>query len=158
MEGKTHIAGGIAAGSFYLMAGEPVGTDLLFIGSCMLGSLIPDIDHTGSMIGRRVPLLDNIINAVFGHRTITHSLLFMLLFMLLFRFTEWPVSVELGLLIGIGSHLFLDALTTAGIRILWPLKFNFAFPTGIKTGGMAEQIFLIGLVVFIGYCGYELYF
>ena len=158
MQGKTHIAGGLAAGTLYLLYGEPVESDLLFAGSCMLGALIPDIDHTGSTIGRKVPLLDNVISKVFGHRTVTHSLLFMLICMYIFSFTDWPFAVETGLLIGIGSHIFLDALTTAGIKLFWPLKICVRLPKGIKTGSAAEQVFLLCLIVIIAYFGHELYF
>ncbi|MEN0648554.1 metal-dependent hydrolase [Caldifermentibacillus hisashii] len=35
--------------------------------------MVPDIDHTGSKIGRAVPIIDEMISSVFGHRTFTHS-------------------------------------------------------------------------------------
>jgi inner membrane protein len=59
MEGKTHIVGGLAAGALYLNLGGAVGHEALFFGSLALGALIPDIDHTGSSIGRKVPFVDN---------------------------------------------------------------------------------------------------
>ena len=158
MEGKTHIAGGVAAGVFYLTYGDSVDSELLFMGSCMLGALIPDIDHTGSMLGRKVPLLDDIISGVFGHRTITHSLLFMILAFFMFKWTSWPPDLEFGILIGIASHLLLDALTEQGIQFFWPFKIKVGVPFGITTGGMVEKGFMALLVVFIGYCGYTNYF
>lgn len=156
MEGKTHIAGGVAAGVFYLTFREPVDSDLLFVGSCVLGALIPDIDHTGSTLSRKVPLLDNIISGVFGHRTITHSLLFMALAWWLFKWATLPPDFELGVLIGIASHLLLDALTKDGIQFFWPFKIKIGFV--VKTGGLLEQGFMALLIVFIGYCGYTTYF
>lgn len=156
MEGKTHIAGGIAAGLLYLTYGGPVEEELLFMGSCILGSLIPDIDHTGSTLGRKVPILDNIISGVFGHRTITHSLLFVILASWLFKWTSWPPDFELGILIGINSHLVLDMLTKDGVQFFWPFKIKIKFL--ITTGGILEKGFLSSLVVFIGYYGYTNYF
>lgn len=158
MEGKTHIAGGIAAGVFYLTYREPVDSELLLMGSCILGSLIPDIDHTGSTISRKVPVLDNIISGVFGHRTITHSLLFMMLALWLFKWASWPPDFETGILMGIASHLLLDALTEQGIQFFWPFKIKVGIPFGIATGGMLEEGFMALLVVFIGHWGYTTYF
>src|SRR5690242_13202124 len=101
MEGKTHIVGGLAAGALYLDLGGSVGQEALFFGSLVLGALIPDIDHTGSSIGRKIPLIDNIISSVFGHRSFTHSLLFLFLTFLLFQEASWPKDIELGILLGI---------------------------------------------------------
>src|SRR4051794_19919464 len=108
MEGKTHLIGGIAAGAFYLTTLGSVNNEAFFIASCAFGALIPDIDHTGSTIGRKVPMIDNIISAVFGHRSFTHSLLFLILAFLLFGRVDWPASIEIGLWIGMISHMLLD--------------------------------------------------
>jgi inner membrane protein len=127
MQGKTHVLGGAAAGLLYLSI-NPVDDPL--VSSCAMGALVPDIDHTGSMIGRKVPLLDNIISAVFGHRTFTHSLLFLFLTFLLFRFTNWNIDFEFGIFIGMFSHMVLDALTKEGIQFLWPIKIRVGIPGG----------------------------
>lgn len=47
-----------------------------------VGALIPDICHTQSKIGRRFPILSKAVSSVFGHRTFTHSLLFLLIMFL----------------------------------------------------------------------------
>lgn len=158
MEGKTHIVGGLAAGALYLNLGGSVSNGALFFGSLALGALIPDIDHTGSTIGRKIPLLDNIISAVFGHRSFTHSLLFLALSIFLFQQTSWPIEIELGIFLGMFSHMVLDMLTKAGIKFLWPLKMNIGIPGGIRTGGALEQGFFTILVVYICYYGYQIYF
>ncbi|CRH64688.1 Inner membrane protein ydjM [Chlamydia trachomatis] len=157
MEGKTHIAGGIAAGAFYLTFGGSMEHEALFIGSCALGSILPDICHPNSMIGRRVPLLDNLISEVFGHRTITHSLLILILTLFFFGWTTWPLGLEYGIFIGMVSHLVLDAFTKQGIQFFWPFKVKVGFPFGITTGGMLEKAFMAMLITFIGYYGYTTY-
>jgi inner membrane protein len=154
MQGKTHVLGGAAAGLLYLSV-NPVNDPLLFVSSCAIGALIPDIDHTGSTIGRKVPLLDNIISAIFGHRTFTHSLLFLFLTFLLFRFTNWNIDFEFGILIGMFSHLVLDALTKEGIQFLWPIKIRVGIPGGIRTGGPFERVFMLALVLYLAYTGYQ---
>lgn len=158
MEGKTHIVGGLAAGAFYLNLGGTVNEQVLFFGSLALGALIPDVDHTGSMIGRKIPLLDNLVSAMFGHRKFTHSLLFLVLTYLLFLKTSWPHSLELGILIGIASHMLLDALTKNGIQFLWPFHIRVGIPFGIRTGGAIEKGFFAVLVVYLCYSGYRIYF
>jgi inner membrane protein len=158
LEGKTHIVGGITAGVLYLNFGGSVDQEVLFFGSLALGALIPDIDHTGSIIGRKVPLVDDIISAIFGHRSFTHSLIFLVLVNLLFSKTPWPESIELGILLGMLSHMILDMLTKQGIKFLWPLDINIGIPGGINTGGALEQGFFTLLIACIGYFGYQFYF
>ncbi|AKP45944.1 metal-dependent hydrolase [Bacillus smithii] len=157
MEGKTHIVGGLAAGSLYLNLGGAVGHEALFFGSLALGALIPDIDHTGSLIGRKVPLIDNIISTVFGHRSFTHSLLFLVLAFFLFQQTSWPKDIELGILMGMFSHMVLDMLTKQGVKFLWPLKIEIGIPFGIRTGGAIEQGFFTVLVIYLCYVGFHFY-
>lgn len=41
-----------------------------------MASLLPDICHMRSKIGRRLKLISFIIRLLFGHRTFTHSLIF----------------------------------------------------------------------------------
>ncbi|MED1204563.1 metal-dependent hydrolase [Heyndrickxia acidicola] len=154
MQGKTHVLGGAAAGLLYLSVNS-ANDPLLFVSSCAVGALIPDIDHTGSTLGRKIPLLDNVISGLFGHRTFTHSLLFLFLAFLLFKFTHWNIDFEFGILIGMFSHMVLDALTKEGIQFLWPLKIRIRIPLGIRTGGPLEKVFMLALVLYIAYCGYQ---
>lgn len=151
MRGNTHIVGGLAAGAFYLNLGGTVSEPMLFFGGLALGALIPDIDHTGSTISRRVPLVDNLVSAIFGHRTFTHSLLFLVLSYWLFLHTSWPRSLEQGILMGMASHMLLDALTKRGIQFLWPFHMKVGIPFGIRTGGAIEKGFFTFLVVYLCY-------
>lgn len=77
MTGKTHIMGGVASctAAAYFYGYDPV----FMTASGVIGALIPDICHTKSKIGRRLPILSAVISSVFGHRTFTHSLLFLLI-------------------------------------------------------------------------------
>ncbi|WP_026695431.1 metal-dependent hydrolase [Peribacillus kribbensis] len=157
MEGKTHIVGGIAAGALYLSTGGTIENDTMFFASCIAGSLIPDICSPTSTIGRMIPLLDNLVSKAFGHRTITHSLLFLVAAFLLFRYTPWPAAFEFGIWLGMASHLFLDALTVRGIQFFWPFKIRVGLPLGIRTGGSFEKVFFSLLIMLVAYCGYHMY-
>lgn len=77
MRGPTHVAAGAALALIaHNYAG--IGDDpYLLTGTSIIGALIPDICHQGSTLGRKIPLLSWGINKTFGHRTITHSLIFL---------------------------------------------------------------------------------
>ena len=77
MTGKTHASCGLLVGA---LTTEYYHTDLFtsitIITLAIISSLLPDICHTQSKIGRRFKLLSLIIRLMFGHRTFTHSILF----------------------------------------------------------------------------------
>lgn len=75
MLGRTHFAAGALAGSLVNMTigiGNPIPA--MTIGA--IAGLIPDIDELGSIIGKRLPFLAVPMKLIFGHRTITHTLIF----------------------------------------------------------------------------------
>jgi inner membrane protein len=158
MQGNTHILGGIATGTIYLHYVGPVDGEVLFFSGLMFGALLPDIDHKSSKIGRAVPLIDNIISSAFGHRTFTHSLLILILGYWLFQTISLPVSLELGILLGMVNHILLDMLTVDGVKFLWPFKVRVGIPVGVKSGGPFEQALIVFFVIMIGYFGYQVYF
>ena len=161
MLGKTHIAGGLAAGSLFLYTTNyiPGGAQIPFFAACTVGALIPDICSPSSTIGRKLPILSRIFSGTFGHRTFTHSLPMLILLWYGFGLLDWRLSIEIGLFVGIVSHLFLDSLTEEGIQFFWPFKIRFGLPSfaAIRTGGPFENIYLYGLCLVIAYTGFNLY-
>lgn len=160
MTGKTHVVGGLASGLLFLYVNDDVtiNKEVPFLASCVIGSLLPDICSPTSTIGRKLPILSRMAAGTFGHRTFTHSFLMLaLLYMSFIWLLEWPFYIEHGLLVGIVSHLILDALTRQGIQFLWPLQVRVGIPFGIKTDGFIEPIFAAGLYVAIAYMGSNLY-
>ncbi len=156
MTGKTHLIGGIAATT--VITSFTNYDPVIFIASGAVGGLIPDICHGGSKIGRKFPLLSNIVNMIFGHRTITHSLLFLIgIGVVLSMFTSNSTLIA-GLIIGIASHLLLDAATKRGIKLLYPVNFTVRFPFTIKTGGTLENIVLLLLTLVTIYYGKDIVF
>ncbi|AFJ63513.1 MULTISPECIES: metal-dependent hydrolase [Bacillus] len=154
MTGKTHIMGGIASCSAiaYYYGYDPV----LMTSAGALGALIPDICHTKSKIGRTLPVLSKVVSTVFGHRTFTHSLLFMLImFFITASYIPNP-SISAGLMIGMASHLVLDAWTVNGIKLLFPSAIRFRLPLYMRTGSFSEQLVLAGLTIVSCYYLYEL--
>ncbi|MFJ5964581.1 metal-dependent hydrolase [Bacillus sp. NPDC093026] len=145
MTGKTHIMGGVAACSAaaYYYGYDPI--TMTAAGS--VGALIPDLCHTKSKIGRKFPLLSTLISSVFGHRTFTHSLLFMLIIYLIATTYIPNDSLRFGLLVGIASHLLLDAGTVNGIKFLFPATIKVRLPFYVKTGSTGEQVVLAALTI-----------
>ena len=78
MTGKTHVAAGLLVGAITV---DHYHTDLFstvtVICLAIAGSLLPDICHTRSKIGRQFKILSLLVSTIFGHRTFTHSLLFL---------------------------------------------------------------------------------
>ncbi|MFE5470932.1 metal-dependent hydrolase [Bacillus safensis] len=145
MTGKTHIMGGVAASTAvaYYYGFDPV--TMAAAGSA--GALIPDLCHTKSKIGRKFPLLSTLISSVFGHRTFTHSLLFLLIIYFLATTYIPNDSLSIGLLVGMASHLILDAGTVNGIKFLFPASIKVRLPFYVKTGSAGEQVVLAALTV-----------
>ncbi|MDC9582517.1 metal-dependent hydrolase [Xenorhabdus sp. PR6a] len=99
----------------------------------LLASLLPDIDHPSSTLGRLFRFISIPIARLCGHRGFTHSLLALLVGVTLFQTeipSDWPIPTDFvhAMIIGYISHLIADMLTPAGIPLLWPLRIRFCFP------------------------------
>lgn len=133
---------GAVAHSTYITDLLTVPELLIFYGSCLVGALLPDICHPGSFTGRRTKYLSKNISRIFGHRTITHSILFIILMYWLtstftFQFSE---LIQTGVLVGILSHLLLDALTVRGIQLFYPIPIRVRLPFYLKTASKGEAV------------------
>ncbi len=143
MMGNAHLAFGTGS---YLIVTSLVGhtPGIIELAAAALGSLIPDADHPRSKVGRWLPGISHFFYSFCGgHRGFTHSALLVIPMMF---FTGWLLDQhndQLGLatagafqdsvygmgylamlafVFGFLSHLIGDAMTTEGLRILWPLK------------------------------------
>lgn len=139
MTGKTHAAAGLLVGTavaihFELDIFETV-TSMVIAG---LASIFPDICHTQSKIGRKVRLLSWIIKRLFGHRTLTHSLLFIGIIYGLLYSIQTPIYYMISIICGMLSHIILDMLTPRGVHLLFPLPIRVRFPVQFKTGGFLD--------------------
>lgn len=144
---KTHVAGAIAL--TLLIDTQLTLTpkqELWLYSSCVLGALIPDIDHPTSKINKCNPFT-GIIGDLIGHRTITHSFTGLLIFDLILWIANFE-SIILGFNIGYISHLILDMMTVSGIPLLYPNKKRYRIMK-LKTNTEHETIVLSLLTVFI---------
>lgn len=77
MTAPNHLAGGVIfTGLFCSFFSVNIFASPLFITATIIGSLLPDIDHTKSWIGKSVFPLAKWLSRNYGHRTITHSIFF----------------------------------------------------------------------------------
>lgn len=152
MTGKTHIIGGIAASLAFAQTSNY--DTVLIVGAGVVGALIPDICHGGSKIGRTLPLLSKLISAIFGHRSFTHSLLFLFLIGILLNSFVANESIVAGILVGMASHYVLDMATKNGIKLLYPIKVTVRFPITTRTGGAVEDVVFAALSLLTLYFGY----
>ncbi|WP_053017794.1 metal-dependent hydrolase [Staphylococcus haemolyticus] len=139
MTGKTHVSAGLLVGA---LTTEHFQTDLFstvtVICLSVVSSLLPDICHTGSKIGRKLKLLSLIIRLLFGHRTFTHSLLFIGIIVFLLNLIQTPTYYLVSIIGGMASHVILDMLTQRGVKLLYPIPLTIKFPFTFKTGGLVD--------------------
>lgn len=145
MMAGSHIALGaaawlVAAPSLGLQATSPVSLSL-----AVLGSLLPDIDHPKSWVGKKTRPLSNVISTVLGHRGVTHSLVAVAACGWLALHASVPAEIAWPLAIGYLSHLAGDLLTPRGLRLMWPVKGTWALPV-CRTGGAFEPL-VVALVL-----------
>ncbi|WP_299549745.1 metal-dependent hydrolase [uncultured Helicobacter sp.] len=170
MLGKTHIAFALGLGAlgvvgFSALTQTPLSIKDLsaFYSAIALGALLPDIDEPNSTIGRKTIGVSNAIKAVFGHRGITHSLVFLLIvgviLLLVSAFgAEFLKGIPFvsgfvkdldeavleififGVLLGCVFHLMGDMLTPSGVPLFLPFSAKPVHLTPVflrfKTGGV----------------------
>ncbi|HQT92090.1 MAG TPA: metal-dependent hydrolase, partial [Candidatus Kryptobacter bacterium] len=125
MTSPTHIA---FAESLYLLILTPSGVPLSWRGAIVTAfvSLLPDIDLPTSWLGRIFFFISEPIERTFGHRTLTHSILFMLLITAIIYVAEhsnliYPHTTSLFLMAYM-SHILLDTCTIQGVKMFYPIS------------------------------------
>lgn len=141
----THL---VAAQTTYLAccvatAHTPISSEAVL--ACVAG-LIPDIDSRQSYIGRLVPFLSAPFEYWFGHRTLSHSLLFQGI-ILVPAFYGLPYGFALALAAGLISHSTIDMMTESGVAWFYPGRVRCVLPGNpryrMSVMSHGELIFLI---------------
>ena len=142
MQAKTHITTTLALG-LPLMS---LTNELTFVnvGVLAVGSLLPDIDHPSSYLGKRHKMVSGVTNKAFGHRGITHSLLGFILIGIIVNLTDRIEDIVFWLMLGYLLHLLEDSFSQRGVKWLYPFTKSgssfggkFAF---YKTGQLSEYL------------------
>jgi len=157
MNGANHMATSLAISylaSNLLGYPQDLTFQMAYYSGAVIGSLLPDIDHPGSYLGRRtwgifVPDSWKQKIASKTHRKLTHYLEIILPLTLLVKIVIIPISpgLGIGLLLGYISHLLADMMTPSGIpSILFNTK-KLRFPWTFKSNSREEYLVTL-LVVF----------
>lgn len=169
MNSKTHKVGGICAAisTSSILYAPPYTIDKLiltgtFIFGSYLGSLIPDIDHRKSTIGKKFRTTSYVVSKKCGHRGTTHAPLVNLLsFAVLLSISiffdnsikNMYIDFIFGLLIGSLSHILLDSLTIEGVPFFYPFDKKKYHLLKLRTGKnevlVQTIIFLLTLMLFL---------
>ena len=149
MMAKSHVAIGAAS----WIAAAPLlhypPFDAISLTVAVAGSLLPDIDHPQSWVGRRTRPISTILAGILGHRGITHSALAVIALSLLLAHAGYRRGLIAALAVGYLSHLAADMLTPRGLRLAWPYSRTWGLPI-CRTGSPVEGIIVVilaGLVL-----------
>lgn len=165
MTAPTHIVGGISTMAFFSLLIPIYRLDLTHLLVGAFFSILPDIDNPRAFIGRLFFFISGPLDRKFGHRTLTHSFLFMMLlsistYLLFYIFsrslTEY-FSLSFTILLAYFSHLFFDSMTKQGILAYYPSRLWGVFParaswrirTGSKTELLFFAVFTIASLIFL---------
>ena len=148
MTGKTHASCGILVGT---LAIEYYKTDLFtsvtIVVLAVIASLLPDICHTQSKIGRKIRIVSFFIRLLFGHRTFTHSILFIVIIGLGLYVIQTPQYYFMTIITGLISHVILDMLTPKGVKLFYPIPLTVKLPITFKTGGLVDLSLASALII-----------
>ena len=153
MNYKTHINGGILVGLYVnlQMSNTSIISTGVFLGGAVVGSILPDIDHKNSYIGRKAKTISKAINKFAGHRKVFHA---PLMYLLLYSISLGIINDKLllvgikGLFLGVLSHLLLDSFTIGGLPWFYPLSKKKFSLGSVKTNSKVEDI-LCGVLICI---------
>ena len=133
MTAPNHIAGGLFFTGFWCSFWHiNIFSEPIFIGATIVATLLPDVDTPKSPIGLALYPIAKFINYKFGHRTITHSLIFLILSTLLVYGLLQLINPEskennaltLIFFFSVFSHFILDMITVQGIPLFYPFFKN----------------------------------
>jgi inner membrane protein len=150
MMAKSHVVVGLATWVAVAPVFHVAPFELLYLGLAVAGSLLPDIDHPKSWVGRRVRPVSTAIASVLGHRGITHSALAVAGLIAVLLHAGYRRGVVSALAVGYLSHLAADLLTPQGLRLAWPLRGTWALPL-CRTGSAMEGVIVLALVCLSGW-------
>jgi inner membrane protein len=167
MTAPNHITGGIVfTGLFCSFFSINIFANPVFIGVTVLGSLLPDIDHTKSWIGKSVYPIAKWLSRNYGHRTITHSIFFLIGIFLISLFIEKnfreDYSISTILFFSILSHFIFDMVTLAGIPLFYPFYKNpCVLPANpemrIRSGNIRQEGIILFMFCFLTFFMQDLF-
>ena len=133
----------------YAFAVHDVPLSWWMLVSALLFGLLPDIDSTRSILGRRVRWVSSWLESEYGHRTVTHSIWPVLAIGIICYLTSWLVNWSWWMPAAMyASHIILDMIIgTTGVPLLYPEPTRYYLFKRFRAGGVAERLVTIALIV-----------
>lgn len=160
MSGTNHIVGGtVFTGIFVSFWNTNIFEKPEYLFFAALFAILPDVDHVKSPIGKAFYPIAKWLNVKYGHRTITHSLIFYLSLLFLVAFVEsiFSTSLTITLIYSFAyfSHLLFDMLTKQGIPLFYPFKRNPCVIPGnpelrLKSSDFKTESLCFGIFILLG--------
>lgn len=161
MTGRTHDMAAFTALSLVVVMHPlpqlTLATGIVAVIANLMGGIAPDIDQPTAPIWRNLPI-GKYVGKTFdkflgGHRFISHSVLGAVIFGYGFHYIlhvltpSFPhLNMDIiwwSFMIGFGSHLIMDTLTTEGVPWFLPIPIKLGIPPikalRIQTGGLVER-------------------
>ncbi len=138
---KTHLAFSFLLVMFTIPLFNP-SNQILFLGIALISSMLPDIDHPESKLGRYFKPL----SFLFEHRGFFHSVFPLMIFgFVLLTYTRRIYVI--AFVVGYTSHLIGDLITRQGIMPFHPIS-KIRIRGFLRTGTFLEfLIFLIFIII-----------
>ena len=139
MIAPTHVALGTAVA----MMNGLEGVQMVMM---IFGSVVPDIDHPKSFLGKIFSFISIPLHEKYGHRNFIHSICLWGP-ITLFSYFFWNPGYWLCM--GVYTHLFIDCFNTSGVRLLSPFTEKtfvlLSYRRRITTGTKAEYVVMVCL-------------
>lgn len=127
------------------------------LAAATFASILPDVDHPKSMLGRILLPVSLLLNATVGHRTLTHSLAGFSIAIILAYLTTISLGLSaaayVAFTLGYASHILADMLNDAGVALMYPFeKRRYSILPrrwGIKTESQSEHAIATVLAVVV---------
>jgi inner membrane protein len=150
MMAKSHVVVGLVTWVAVAPLLHVATLDPAYLGLAVTGSLLPDVDHPKSWVGRRSRPVSTLIASILGHRGITHSAIAVAGLVAVLLYAGYRRGAVDALAVGYLSHLAADLFTPQGLRLAWPLRGTWALPL-CRTGSPMEGIIVVALVCLVGW-------
>ncbi|MCU0325575.1 MAG: metal-dependent hydrolase [Spirosomaceae bacterium] len=162
MQGFNHVAGGIAfTGIFASFTDTNIFEKPEYLAVTVITAVLPDIDHTKSIIGKLFYPLAKWLNNSFGHRTITHSLIFLIAIWLIVRFLELIYFKDSNystiVFYALFSHDLFDMCTKQGVPFFYPFTKRPVVLPANPNLRLSTNDFRSEAIIFLGFCSLTLF-
>jgi inner membrane protein len=129
MTAPNHIVGGLTfTGIFAAFTDVNILEKPSYLVITIFAALLPDIDHTKSILGKVFFPLARWINRKYGHRTITHTILALAIGTIITSILETNFGTDGNysklFFLAYLSHLIFDMMTVQGVPLFYPFSRN----------------------------------